>query len=101
MSEAMRDREWDFHSDEDGDRFLHSEDPAGAAWKVEVVGRSLGDDSHRAQAPRFERSVGFPALNWEIPLNAWLVGRDYCHVELTDEHGVLHILDICPHNPGQ
>jgi hypothetical protein len=85
------------HSDEDGELFLHSDDAASASWNVVVVGEHVGDASCRETPSRLDRGIAFPALNWRVPMSAWYVGRDHCHLELLDEKGDRHMLGNCPH----
>jgi hypothetical protein len=89
--------DYDFHSDPDGDRFLHTDDPTSVDWVVEIVGNRVGDDTRRETAERCESRIAFPAIGWHMPLSAWFVDRDYCHLEVTDAHGTRHRLGTCPH----
>lgn len=94
----MSDLEIAYHSDEDGELWMHSDDPASVKWTVTVVGRAIGQDEPREVAEREESSIGFPALNWAIPLSAWCVGRNRCHIEIEKELGDVRILGPCPHS---
>lgn len=60
----------DFHSDDDGDLFLHSDDPQSDGWIVEVKHAH----SDRWVKPSREK-IGFPYLIPHWPRNAWYVDR--------------------------
>jgi hypothetical protein len=78
------------NSDENGDLWLHTDDPASVNWTVVVVEKDARSVAKRDEVP-------FPALNYKIPVSAWFIGRDYCHVEIEDEKGQMTMYGWCRH----
>lgn len=90
--------EFGFNSDEDGGRWMHSDDPISADCYVTVVRHRPDGTEERDTARGGGNTLPFPGLMWHVPLSTWLVERDYCHIEIQDPQGQVTTYGSCGHS---
>jgi|GEM_PF-6870017 len=98
--ESVRERppfSYDFNSDEDGDLWMHSDDPVSADCTVTVVRHRPDGTEDRTSSVGGGSGMMFPGLNYYAPLSAWCTGRDYCRLEIEDPNGKVTVIGSCNH----
>lgn len=92
---------YEFNSDEDGDLWMHTDDPRGANCTVVEVSISPDGSEQRETLRRSTDGPVFPALMYRTAASAWPAGRandgGYCHLEVTDSAGEVSMIGYCEH----